>query len=483
MGVGISALGVLAAGSPWHVHWLAAVALMPLFYAVCHAKGLKEASLMGWCHGCLVSLGYHAWIWTLTAFAPWPAVGGVYGALAAYLGLWFGVATGVGKWLSDRLPGRMLHVGMMWAVMDMARTWGPLGTPSGSIGMAWGGWEPFNQVASLVGVSGMLVTSSLVQAYGVSRWRRGMGVAVLVLVGWWGMGHWVFPPLPTHGIKVGLVQPNHAQTLKMGGNDRALLADYGGLSVPLLGQHDVMVWPETAMLHPLLDDRAGREWVATHLGQRPLIVGIPAITPAGMVNAVALLQGHEGRIVYEKKQLMPFGEYWPLAGVWRAMGLGDVVGESFVVGQAHPPFVAGQLGGEGVRWGAGICLEAIDPDGFRMATREGATALVVVANNAWFFDSAAGVQLRDMARLRAIENRRDVVFCSNSGPSGVIDQRGRVGPFLAVATRGVLSGTVRPNDQLSLYTQWGDWVMGVLIVVWVVGIGWGFLRGPTPSLP
>ena len=480
LGVGLSAAAVLVAGSPWNAHWVVSVSLIPLFYAVFHSKHVTEASLMGWGHGLLVSLGYHTWMWTLTAFAPWPAVGGVYAALAIYLGLWFGVATGAGRWLADRVPGGMLHVGMMWAVMDMARTWGPLGTPSGSIGMAWGGWEPFNQMASLIGVSGMVVISSLIQAYGVAQWRRGIVWALLVGVGWWGVGHLIWPPNQAAPITVGLVQANHAQTLKMEGKDQALLADYVRLSRPLLPHHDVIVWPETSLLYPLLDDAAGRKWLANQMGNRPLLMGVPALTPAGLVNAVGLIDGQDGRIVYEKKHLMPFGEYWPLAGVWRALGLGDVVGESFVVGQDHPPFEAARAPKEKkmIRWGAGICLEAIYPGGFRSATLAGATALVVVANNAWFFDSPAGVQLRDMARLRAIENRRDLVFCSNSGPSGVIEQTGRVAPFLPVATRGVLSGTVRPHEGLSLYTRWGDWLMGVMVIGWVILIitSWPYSR-------
>ena len=102
---------------------------------------------------------------------------------------------------------------------------------------------------------------------------------------------------------------------------------------------------------------------------------------------------------YDKRHLVPFGEYVPLQRVFFFLdklvtGIGD-----FGRGEAATVFV----GGSG-RFSAMICYEVIFPAEVREFTRAGAQFLVNITNDAWFGRSGAPYQHLAMAAMRAVEN-------------------------------------------------------------------------------
>jgi apolipoprotein N-acyltransferase len=86
----------------------------------------------------------------------------------------------------------------------------------------------------------------------------------------------------------------------------------------------------------------------------------------------------------------------------------------------------------------------------------GAELLTHVSSAAWFGDPRLSLQLLDMARLRAIEQRRDLVCASASGPSAIIDARGGIVAMTAPLARGTAAGTVHRRAQRSFYATVGD---------------------------
>ena len=111
---------------------------------------------------------------------------------------------------------------------------------------------------------------------------------------------------------------------------------------------------------------------------------------------------------------------------------------------------------DGRKLGAMICYESVYGDWSRMATKKGASFLAVMTNDGWWGDTPGYRQHFNYARLRAIENRRDVVQAANTGTSGLINQRGDVLAKTGWWVETTLKGTINGNSQLTAFARHGD---------------------------
>lgn len=111
---------------------------------------------------------------------------------------------------------------------------------------------------------------------------------------------------------------------------------------------------------------------------------------------------------------------------------------------------------DGIDVGAMICYESIYGEYFRRTAKYGAKFVAVITNDGWWGDTPGYRQHFRFAKLRAIENRRDIVHVANTGISGFINQRGdvlqRTGWWEPVA----IKGTVNLNEKQTCYTTYGD---------------------------
>ena len=113
-------------------------------------------------------------------------------------------------------------------------------------------------------------------------------------------------------------------------------------------------------------------------------------------------------------------------------------------------------GGDGRKVGTMICYESAYGDWSRVATKKGASFLAVITNDGWWGDTPGYRQHFHFARLRAIENRRDVVQAANTGTSGVVDQRGDVQLKTKWWVETTLRATINGNDVQTPFVRHGD---------------------------
>lgn len=106
--------------------------------------------------------------------------------------------------------------------------------------------------------------------------------------------------------------------------------------------------------------------------------------------------------------------------------------------------------------GSIICYESVYPEYCSGYVRKGAGFLTVITNDAWWGNTPGYMQHFSYSRLRAIETRRDIARCGNTGVSAFIDQRGDVlsrGPWWE---RTVLRGKVNLTSGQTFYVRNGD---------------------------
>jgi apolipoprotein N-acyltransferase len=261
-------------------------------------------------------------------------------------------------------------------------------------------------------------------------------------------------------VRIAIVQGNIDQAKKWDpAFQLASMEKYIKLSL-LAKEHkpDLVVWPETATPFYFLHNNPLSEMVkkGVHDTGADFLIGSPSFSLGK--NTVeyynsAYLVGPEGKVYgkYDKAHLVPFGEYVPYKK-WLPF-LGKMV-ES--VGDFRPGKKGQTIKWGDYRLGLQICYEIIFPDLARAMTKNNASLLVNITNDAWYGGSSAPYQHFSMTILRAVENRRSVIRSANTGISGFIDPSGRVIDSTQLFSDAVITRTVPILEETTFYSRFGD---------------------------
>jgi apolipoprotein N-acyltransferase len=249
---------------------------------------------------------------------------------------------------------------------------------------------------------------------------------------------------------------------------------------------DLVVWPETAIpefLHEVrpvliepMSQRASAEGVE-------IVLGIPVMDSETGRYFNALMSVGSREDLYAKRHLVPFGEFLPFAGLLGPLvDLFEVPMSGFSRGEAARPLLSV---GERTA-GVSICYEAAFPAEVSQALPD-AEFLINVSNDAWFGDSLAPHQHLEMARMRALENGRDLVRATNTGISAIIDARGQLLGTIPSFVRGDLALDIQPRTGATPYSRLGNWpailAAGSLVLLAMVLGPWHKARRRVGSEP
>ena len=106
--------------------------------------------------------------------------------------------------------------------------------------------------------------------------------------------------------------------------------------------------------------------------------------------------------------------------------------------------------------GCAVCYESVYGEYCTGYVRKGARAMTVITNDAWWGDTPGYRQHLNYSRLRAIELRRDIARCGNTGISAFIDQKGNVISRTDWWKRQTLEGSLNLNSRMTFFAQNGD---------------------------
>jgi len=193
----------------------------------------------------------------------------------------------------------------------------------------------------------------------------------------------------------------------------------------------------------------------------------------------AMVFGADGNEIgrYDKIHLVPFGEFVPFPRLlFFARKLTGRVSK-FTPGTERRVFLL-----NGHRYGVFICYEAVFGDEVRHFTKVGAEVLVNVSDDGWYGDTSAPWQHLNMARMRAIENRRWLLRDTNNGVTASIDPYGRVRQSILRHQTDALPALFGFRSDVTFYSAHGD-VFAWACAIAAIGIlGW-FNMVPSFSRP
>lgn len=242
---------------------------------------------------------------------------------------------------------------------------------------------------------------------------------------------------------------------------------------------DATIWPETSLPGFIPYDKQAAELITDALTETktPLIAGgveyfRVANNQDGLIYNSAFLftPGPAIADVYRKRHLVPCGEYIPLESKFPILKRFAPTGFSCEAGTEQKTFsISKNIGTNKVEIQLAplICFEDVFPYQARDAALNGASALICLANDAWFDGTCESEQHLAQAILRAAETRLPVLRSTNRGVTALILPNGRViqrlGNGRGSGTPGFLiaEAAIDPTPKKTFYTRYGDTFLSI----------------------
>ncbi len=257
---------------------------------------------------------------------------------------------------------------------------------------------------------------------------------------------------------------------------RAQLAATG--EIPTLDRGDpptLVVWPEDVVSLGVPLGQSSSQATLAQTARRlhaTLTVGVTETVSTTSFRNEIVAFAPDGAVVarFEKVHRVPFGEYIPYRSFFAHLANLSAVPLDAIPGHGN-----GVLHTPAAPLGTMVSYEVFFAARGRIATRAGATLLIVPTNTASYSTSQVPTQEIAAARLQAIAEGRDLVQASPTGFSAIIDHRGRVLARTVLGTRQVLVGDVGLRTGRTIYERFGDLPVligagGLLIGGWSAAI-------------
>jgi len=299
----------------------------------------------------------------------------------------------------------------IWVTQETLRSVVFSGWGWNTLGSALHAHWPLIQIVEFTGVAGLSFLVAFSNVIILSSIRRfiletrvrpvrahfDLTLTMAAIVGVIGYGlHSLQIQRSTKPLRVALVQANIPREEKFSREYAQKIFDrFVRLSEPSVQTNppvDLLVWPESSMPGPVLEDEESYRFVMdfSASAKTDLLLGTIEVDEKEAYNAALLVsEGGKTTQLYKKVHLVPFGEYVPGRHFipFISAVVGNQVPSDFAFGKEHTVF---QLTKQGARVAPLICFEDTIGELTRQFVLGGADLLVNVTNDGWFQRSDRG---------------------------------------------------------------------------------------------
>ncbi|MDR0695618.1 MAG: apolipoprotein N-acyltransferase [Holosporales bacterium] len=346
----------------------------------------------------------------------------------------------------------------IWVAMEYIRGFLFTGFPWNLVGYAVSDIPYLPQIADTVGAYGVSLVVVFIVASLHSARTAIYGIASLtavLLYGFYKQELYDGYITPLQPCLVRIVQPSIALMDKM--DPRKLQpnikkqVELSGISTSFYKGRTLVVWPEAAIVVPLNANPRILEFFGTILTEKEvyLITGNDTIDKQRNIYNSAVVLGPGGCIekVYNKRHLLPFGEFIPEFLV--SLGIKKVTPGlmNFTHGRTSRTVHMKDF----EKFNITICYEIAFPG--EILDDQWSTWILNITNDSWFKNSDGPTQHLRSARFRAIEEGRAIVRCANNGISCVIDCNGKVLQLLETDEVGHIDTTMPQKWHRTIFSR------------------------------
>lgn len=483
---------------PFYIPFAGMAGLGFFLHMLLNTSNIKQSFIGGFLFGLLFALatGKGVLFASLVHYGKTPMFATIFFAIAVAIptGSLFGLFSAMVCFLEEKGHfHRLLAIPSIWTLLEYTREIIPISIPWANAGysmMPILKYVQFADITGVYGVSFIMVASSSAGA-GLfedmakekdkiptdlikKKWKEASIFAVLLFI------PIVYGHLRIKNIENKIndfgkpvfsacVQGNYSPSDRWKGLDFfGRLSTYESMTTDVLRKKQglgIILWPESVLnmsddsSYGIFDDLSGL------IGKDSILVsGGKRKGAGGFFNSAYLITGKGSVSAYDKNLLLPYAEK---SSASFKLGNFEAAPDVFLAGRTRPFVNAGELD-----LGMSICLEDLYPWYIRKSVNLGADILVNISADDWFGNTGSSEMHLDAARMRAIENRRYMVRCANSGISAIISATGEIEKRTSLFERESISGISYLLKHQSIYSGTGD----VVIVFSALIIAFSFAR-------
>ncbi len=316
-----------------------------------------------------------------------------------------------------------------------------------------------------------------------------IGLSLVIVIFWFGFLKLQTKTNPNENIKIAVGEAGFSQKeLWDEKNYENVITNYLNLlDTPEAKNSNIIVWPEGTFPALVFEDFELLSQINTRLMPNQILI-------FGTVrreikndkleyfNSIAAIQKSTNNElpnllgVYDKRHLVPFGEYLPFRKFFNQIGIESLVatGDDFSrplnpqeFNIPNPvlknPQKANILVGKTIRFDARVCYEIIFPS-FQNKISNNANAILNISVDAWYGKLLGPDQHYNQARFRSIETGLPLLRTAAGGWSSIADSHGR--PIIETNEKSkIITANLPPTIDGSFYAMYGDLI---LTIIWAI---------------
>ncbi len=472
--------GILLALSfqKFNVFFFAWIAFIPLLFCCYKNNSLKSSFFYGLIAGFICNVISLFWLfpflyYNLNSYIQTVFVSCLlWGYLALYFSLWTVFINLIQKKFVPSIV--IFFAPFFWMLLEYIRTFFLTGFPWNLLGYSQTPFLYFIQIAdifSVYGISFIVVLINILLFYFIKLKQKKFLITTII----------IFSIILLYGfirinnlnisnqnkIVAGIIQPNVDQYKKWDLKYKESIIEEIKQSAKSFENKniDIMVYPETVL--PGFLEEPGFKDLITDISANAKIslIGVPCSDNEKFYNSIFAFD-IKGKVIdkHYKTHLVIFGEFIPFRNILsKFFSIFNSLGD-FDKGEQMDVFCF-----ENIYIGSLICSENFFSHLSRKLVNKGAKILINHTNDAWFLDSAAPYQHFGMNIFRAIENRKYMIVCANTGISSVIDLTGKVLQQTQLNENANFYCLVYQNSYKTIYDKFGNGLLyiGLIFVVFI----------------
>ena len=359
----------------------------------------------------------------------------------------------------------------IWCSIEFIRSYGILGFPWVSISNSQTDYFYLVQNSEIVGIYGIsfwVVLINIVLYLIILEGKKIYLTACILFFTPFVAGYLLYSSLQENEIddyKVTIIQPNINLIKKRDYNSRFENLD----SLITISKQsikdgtDLILWPESALSHNSLQDSKILNYIKYNLLNNTdvsLLTGNIIYENGNSYNSSVLLNENGIQDIYHKRQLVPVAEYVPLSEQitdLKKLNLGQA---NFSIGQNDLLFNV-----KNKKFSSLICFESTFPEINRRHAKLGADFLTYIVNDGWYTTPPQPQQHMKQSIYRAIENRKTVLRCANTGISAIIDPSGKVREITKLNEKSIITSFIKKGNRVTFYTNYGNVFAIIMLMI------------------
>jgi len=271
----------------------------------------------------------------------------------------------------------------------------------------------------------------------------------------------------THSIQsinFSIIQANIKQEVKFSQNNIMAIKRKFSSSTLQRKNKDLVIWPETAIPTLYHNDKNFFAELMRNMDEGTSVLsGVFRLdkNKRKYFNSLVLL--NKDPQFYDKRHLVPFGEYTPFPSFF------GLLAKKLNIPMSN--LSAGSRKNSALQFKKShiyplICYEVAYPH--LIDTNYDSFGLIInISNDAWFGDSFAPYQHLQIAQVRALETQYYILRAANTGVSALINPNGKILDKLDFEVEGILDGQVFSSKGRTPYMDFGDYPILMLIFLFM----------------